>query len=480
LVLEDVSLDKPIQCDFSAKMNEQPIGLNGIIGPVGKDPGRASIPIDIDLNAGEALKMTIAGKIMNAVENVQAELKIEVKPFSLKKILERLGTKSEIQTADSTALRKISLKADVKAGQTAVSISQGKLTIDDTHMVFSITASQFDRPNIKFDFDLDQIDVNRYLPPEAKPEGETPQTSSKQEKPASSESAREAIDYTPLRRLALDGRFAAEKIVVKKTTITDSVVAIKAKEGLFHIDPLRLKAHQGTISGNATFNVKGDKPSSDLYMNVSNLQIAPLVQAYAGKEMIEGVTNATMKINLEGDDPARIKQRLNGSGELRIGDGAVVGIDLAAMARNVKTAFGGAQPSGDRPRTDFTELRMPFTIRNGVVDTRQTSMKSPFLRVLAAGEADLNKETLNFRIEPKAVGTIKGQGDEGDRSGIMVPVLVSGTFAKPTFRPDLKAIAEQQLEKQVFENEKVKEVFEKEELKPYKEPVKDLLKGIIK
>jgi AsmA protein len=119
------------------------------------------------------------------------------------------------------------------------------------------------------------------------------------------------------------------------------------------------------------------------------------------------------------------------------------------MVRNVKAALGGEVKTGTKLRTDFAELIVPFTIENGVFHTSETSMKSPLLRLLAAGEANLVKETLDFRVDPKVVGTIKGQGDEKDRSGLGVPVIVSGTFANPSFRPDAESLAKDKL-KQVL------------------------------
>ncbi len=105
-------------------------------------------------------------------------------------------------------------------------------------------------------------------------------------------------------------------------------------------------------------------------------------------------------------------------------------------------------------------------------------MKSPLLRLLANGKADLVNETLNFRINPKFVATLVGQGDTESRSGIMVPVLVSGSFAQPQFKPDLESIARQQVEEKIIESEQFKKVFEKnEELKPYEEEAKKLIKG---
>ena len=107
-------------------------------------------------------------------------------------------------------------------------------------------------------------------------------------------------------------------------------------------------------------------------------------------------------------------------------------------------------------------------------------MQSPFIRLEASGKADLVKETLDFRVDPKAVATIKGQGDVTARSGIMVPVIVAGTFASPKFRPDLKGMITQQIDKGVLESEPVKKVFENKKMKKFEEPGKGLLKDLLK
>ena len=93
-----------------------------------------------------------------------------------------------------------------------------------------------------------------------------------------------------------------------------------------------------------------------------------------------------------------------------------------------------------RPKTDFAEFNIPFTMTNGVFNTNNTNLISPLLRVKADGKANLVSEALDFRVEPKFVATLKGQGDDTARRGITVPVLVSGTFQAPKFRPDLEGM----------------------------------------
>jgi AsmA protein len=107
-------------------------------------------------------------------------------------------------------------------------------------------------------------------------------------------------------------------------------------------------------------------------------------------------------------------------------------------------------------------------------------MKSPFIRLEASGKADLAKKTLDFLVDPKAVGTIKGQGDEKARRGIMVPIIVSGTFDAPKFRPDLKRIITQQIDQGILESEPAKKIFEKKEVKKFEEPAKRILKDLLK
>lgn len=187
-----------------------------------------------------------------------------------------------------------------------------------------------------------------------------------------------------------------------------------------------------------------------------------------------------MQLSMVGTETAAVKKSLSGRGQLRFKDGALKGVDLASMARNVKSAFGLAKAGGKKPRTDFSELFIPFDISRGLVRTGGAKMASPFIRVSAEGQADLFKETLDFRINPRLVGTLKGQGDTQSRSGITVPVAVSGTFASPIFAPDLEGVAKG----------KIQELVKPEGLKsllpagkgssgdPQDDPVKRILKGL--
>jgi AsmA protein len=389
-----------------------------------------------------------------------------MQPFSPRQLVAALDQPFPVATSDPEALERVALKATLKGDASRIAVSNGILNLDESTLNFSLKASDFSRPNLAFDMNLDQINLDRYLPPK----------SEQQSEPAKKEAPKKATDYAPLRKLILDGRIKIGQLVASKAKIKDLLVQIKAKNGIFNLDPLQMAMYQGNVSGKGNFNVQTQTPKSNMSLKVAGVQVGPLMRDVLEKDILEGVTNAQLNLAMAGDDPDQIKQTLNGDGQLRFNDGAIVGIDLAGMVRNVKAAFGLAQRPSERPRTDFSELSAPFTITNGLVNTPQTSLKSPLIRVIAAGNANLVTEALDFRVEPKVVGTIKGQGDTEARSGLMVPVIVSGTFSNPKFAPDLAGVAEKQLQDALQGTEKPEDLLDKDKLE---ETGKQLLKGIL-
>ena len=90
------------------------------------------------------------------------------------------------------------------------------------------------------------------------------------------------------------------------------------------------------------------------------------------------------------------------------------------------------------------------------------------------------KELLDLRLEPFLVE--KENDDKKERKGseYLIPVLITGNFSSPEFRPDIKKIINKELEERVFESSEFKKIFKNEELKPLEETAKEILKGLFK
>jgi AsmA protein len=420
------------------------------------------------------MKVALSGIITNPAENLQFDITIAVSPFSPKKLMEGLNLPFPVETADPKALDKVSLKAVIKGTPDAVSVSKGTLVLDDSALDFSAAIKEYEKPDVTFDLALDGIDLDRYLPP-TKKEGA--------EKKGETEKKGGKTDYGPIRKLVLRGAAKIGDIKVGNARIQNLSLKCTGRGGVFTLEPVTLDLYGGSAVIKGLLNVKGDTPKTEVDITTDGIRVNPLLKDVIDKDFLEGTVKAGVALQMSGDDAEKIKKSLNGGGELFFKDGAIKGIDLAGMVRNAKAAFGLAEKTADKPRTDFSELRVPFTAKSGVVNMSNATMKSPLIRVAANGDANLPKETLDFRIEPEFVTTLKGQGDETQRSGIMVPVLVTGTFSSPKFAPDLKDILRQGIEGKLPKPAELKESLEKGlkgETKSLEEGAKSLMKGIFK
>jgi AsmA protein len=250
LALKDVSLEKPVAVKFSALIDQQPISIEGSVGPLGQGLQVGDIPVDLSLKALEQLTMRLKGSLENPLTNPGVDMDVEIEEFSPRKLTAALGQKFPVETADPKALSSVALKTHVKADAAKLSLSGGNLTLDQSKLNFSAAASDFSRPNLKFDLDLDQIDLDRYMPPpsdQPRPDKSTgtSQTTTEKEKP----------DYTPLRRMILDGTAKIGQLTVSKAKVQDVLLQIKAKDGIFNLDPMKLKMYQGNATGNVVLNV---------------------------------------------------------------------------------------------------------------------------------------------------------------------------------------------------------------------------------
>ena len=412
-------------------------------------------------------------------KNPSVSLAVETKPFSLKKVLAALGQKDVLNPSDPSVLEKISFKTKIDGDAKAVSISDGNLVIDDSNITFSGSAKEFDKPNLSFTAHLDNLDADRYLPETGSQEAGTKQPS-KSAKPVSSEKP----DYTPLRSLVLDVNLKADAMKASNIKIQDLIVKITANKGVFKLEPMSFDLYDGSVKADARIDFKTDTPATRFTLNAADINSNPLVMDFMEKDIIEGALKATMDINMKGTDPVEIKRSLNGTGELLFKNGAIKGVDLTSMARNVQTAFGLASGEASESRTDFAEFICPIEIVNGVVATEGTKLASPLLRLNAAGNADLNTEKLDFRIEPKFVSTIAGQGDTRERSGFKVPILVTGTFANPKFAPDVGSIVQDTLKEKLQKETGLKNLFKgdssSEDSSEPEKMIEDATKGLLK
>jgi len=481
LDLSGISLDEAIGIALDANVDGNPVSLTGTAGPLGQNPGATDIAFDLMVKMLDQLNVSLKGRLIKPKTEQAVDMTVDLSPFSPKKLFESLNRPFPIEPSDNSVLDTLSLRAAVKGSAQAVNLSDGILVLDDSTMNFSARAKAFEKPDLKFNLTLDKIDVDRYLPSDAKNDSGQAALAKqgKQATPAAGNVAKkaDAVDYTPLRKLVLDAKVNIGSLKVAGLSMANVTANLAGKNGIFTLDPCAMDLYQGKAGATARIDVRNKYPATNLHLTTRDIQAGPVVRDSIDKDIIEGSLTSDISLSMTGDTPYMIKQTLGGNGALKFIDGAIVGVDVAGAIRNVGAGLGLAEAAEEKPKTDFAEFNITYTAAKGLVKIPKASLVSPLLRLVANGQTSLVKQDLDFRVEPTLVATIKGQGDTTDRSGLLIPFDVAGTWEKPKVRPDLEAI----LKNELPDRDALKQLLKDENSDSgEKQDIKDAARGLLK
>ena len=189
---------------------------------------------------------------------------------------------------------------------------------------------------------------------------------------------------------------------------------------------------KGTLKAEAS-----TPPAYDVDIDANGISVLAASDALAGLHRIDGRGAVRAALKTRGGNVRELVGALGGDGSVTVKDGAVLGINIAGMLRQVMT-LGLDSAAGEQQRTDFAEAGASFQIANGILRTQDLHLSAPVLRLDGAGAVDLPQRTIDMRVTPKLATTLQGQGASGEpvlQAGI--PFVVQGPYASPSVRFDL-------------------------------------------
>jgi AsmA protein len=227
---------------------------------------------------------------------------------------------------------------------------------------------------------------------------------------------------------------------------------MKMRDGQLRVNPFTAKLYGGLVSNDINIDLRPAAPLVKARADLQGFQIGEYLKAALAKDVVSGTANLNADIDLTAADAAVIKRSLNGSASFSIRDGALKGVNIPDMIRRAKAALAGQTlPAASSQETDFTELSGTAKITDGLVKNNDLLLKSPLLRVAGKGEASLPTEKIDYLVTTTLVGSTKGQAGEGleDLAGLPIPIRLTGTFAAPDWKLELKSAMEEKVKGQV-------------------------------
>lgn len=326
------------------------------------------------------------------------------------------------------------------AKQSANANLAGKIA--DSNVKALLGVNGFAPPAVTFNIDVDQLDVDRYLPPKA---GSGAGGTAGQ---AGRKSPEQPFDLTGLRGLRGNGSLRFGNLKANNVKASNVRMAVKANGGRVDVNPLTAAFYQGSLSSAITVNAAPAMPTFAAKHNMSGINIGAFLKDLANNDTLEGKGNLTADVTTQGNTVSALKKALNGNAAVKLADGAVKGIDIAGSIRSAKARLGSlrgehSQQADKSQKTDFSELTATFRIANGIARNNDLSLKSPLLRVGGEGDINIGEDTINYLVKASIVGTSQGQGGRelADLKGVTVPVRVAGPLGSPNYKLDFSAMA---------------------------------------
>ena len=374
--------------------------------------------------------------------------------FNARKLLELLGQPVP-DTADRKALTDVSFEAGIAGTGDKLTLDPFRLGLDGSSARGRLQMIGLARPAWRFDIDIDQLDADRYLPPQ-KPGGGSAAT------PGAAAGAAAGLPVETLRALDAQGELRIGSLKLSNMKLADIVVRVEAGQGLVRLAPLAARLYDGRYDGNVSIDARGAEPQIAIDERLTGVRLGALLRDLKRIDTLAGVADVQLRANAVGASADAIKRTLNGNAAFRIVDGEFRGIDIAStlcglVSGGLQALGGSGFQTGQGGSTRFSDLTGSATVSNGVVVNPDLLANSPLLRLDGRGQANLVSEQIDYTATANLVGSCQGQGglSVAELSGIAVPVRVTGSFAKPQYGIDPGALL------QVLAKSKLQNVLQK-------------------
>jgi AsmA protein len=415
------SLDQPMMVAGGLTWNKEALTVDAEVAN----------PRALSMGAKSDLKATIAAAVLNAtfdggVDAATSEIKGKV-DFTTQSA-RRLAAWAGVALPDVRGFGPMTLSGTLASTPGRIAFSDAKLSLDGMNGSGNLALETARaRPYAKGDFALDRLDLNPYLGSGAAAKANAsgavaPWSDSK-------------LDFSALNLVDADLAFAVDALSTGNMKIGRSVLDVALAGGKLRANLKQMALYGGNGAGAISLNGAGTS-AVGLNLTFTGVQAEPFLTDAAGFTRLSGTGNIVLNVAGVGGSQRALMKSLGGGVQINMRDGAVKGVNLAEIARTIQSALTGTAV-GPGAKTDFAELSGSFVIRGGVAANNDLKLLNPFVRLTGAGIIDVGNQTVDYRVEPKAVRSAEGQGGKGELGGFGIPFRIKGPWGNLSYSPDL-------------------------------------------
>ncbi len=233
-----------------------------------------------------------------------------------------------------------------------------------------------------------------------------------------------------LRAMDADVRLSATRINAPKLPLDNMDAHLMLENGLLRLEPLDFGVAGGNIRSNIRMDARAQTIRTRADIKARGLNLGKLLPTVELAQDAVGKVSGNMAVSGSGNSIAKMLATADGDIALGMGRGRISNLVMEWAGLDIAEALKFLI-RGDRKipiRCAFGD----FSVDKGIMTSRAMAFDTTDTIIIGEGSISLRDESLNLKLRPRPK----------DRSifSLRSPLLVSGSFKDPSFRPDLKRV----------------------------------------
>ncbi len=320
-------------------------------------------------------------------------------------------------------------QANVKFAEGSIILQDAQWALGTMHARGMVAVKNFKKPVVNFSAAVDQLNVAEWQQWKA---------------PAGKSAGPPSI--------SANGTITAGKVLFDGILLEDVKAMIALSGGVMRMEPFTARVFGGEQAGSVTADLRETPAKFSVQSTIRNVEASKLLAATSSvKGIVSGPLSGKLDLEFAPKPNEDLARSLSGTMQLEMANGRLNGVHMLNEMAGIGKLLGLMKVK--ETVTDIVKFGGTMQLANGVATTKDLALDFGLGTLTGEGTLGLVDQAIRLRLTTvlgKDVAARSGQGQLGGLMGsvfsnprgeLVIPSIVTGTFAQPRFAPDVERAA---------------------------------------
>ncbi len=235
------------------------------------------------------------------------------------------------------------------------------------------------------------------------------------------------LNLAMVQHVNADVTFKATQLVAKDAPLKDMSLRVRIDNGVLSLDPLRVGAAGGTISGGVVIDATDPRVKTDYDLHLNGFQLRDLFAKTGHPDWGSGTIEGRIRLTGYGDTVAKSLGSSSGEASILLDHGEISSLMADLMGEDLAKALGVLVTGRENRPVALNCLVGNFDVRDGVAEPQPFLIDTAKSILGLKGSIRLSNETLALQLN--------GYPKQATPLSLNSPLDIGGTFKKPSISP---------------------------------------------